>query len=154
IWNGKVGRQVGAFTQSLGRGTCLAFSPDGRKLACGTGESGLALADTVTTLSRSVATEAKVLALTFAPDGSHLIAGHADGLITTWKVASGELVRSLPGHASAVFGLAISPDGRTLASAGEDRTVRVWDAATGQELLRLTDCKARVNAVAFSPDGS
>jgi len=154
IWDTNEGRRTATISQRPDNANCLAFSPNGRTLASGAASDGFALTDTVTGLSRLITTDSRVSALTFSPDGSHLIAGHEGGLITTWDVASGRQVQTFSGHANAVWGLAFSPDGRTLASAGEDRTVRVWDAATGQELLCLTDCKARVNAVAFSHDGS
>jgi WD40 repeat protein len=131
----------------------VVTSPDGRVL----GSSDLnhiVLTDLVEGTSRRIDTGAsETHSLVYAPDGSHLISGHADGLIKTWDVATGRQTQALPGHSSFVFGLAFSRDGRALASAGEDRTVRVWDVSTGEELLCLTDCKARVNAVAFSPDG-
>jgi len=153
IWDTKEGRRTATIPQAPGNINCLAFSPNGLTLASGAGLDGLALTDTDSGLRRLITTDTRPSALTFSPDGSHLITGHENGLIKTWDVALGRQVQTLSGHANMVLSLAVSPDGRTLASAGEDRTVRVWDAATGQELLCLTDCKARVNAVAFSPDG-
>jgi WD40 repeat protein len=64
------------------------------------------------------------------------------GRIELWDVASGKVVRSCRGHASAVKGLSFTPDGRRLASTGLDITrlvgeVKVWDVATATELLTL-----------------
>ena len=133
---------------------CVVLSPDGR-MVVSTDLNHIVLTDLVGGASRRINTgSSEIYSLVYAPDRSHLISGHADGLIKTWEVATGRQTQALPGHSSFVYGLALSPDGRTLASAGEDRTVRVWDTDTGQELLCLTDCKARVNSVAFSPDGS
>jgi WD40 repeat protein len=153
IWDTKEGRLTATVAQQYSGDRCLAFSPSGRTLASGAGSDGIVLTDMITGLSRLIATDTMVSAVTFSPDGSQITTGHAGGMIKTWDVASGTPVQTLSGHANAVLGVAFSPDGRTLASAGEDRTVRVWDTGTGQELLCLTDCKARVNAVAFSPDG-
>ncbi len=133
---------------------CVVMSPDGR-MVVSTDLNHIVLTDLVGGASRRINTgSSEIHSLVYASDRSHLISGHADGLIKTWEVATGRQTQALPGHSSFVYGLALSPDGRTLASAGEDRTVRVWDTDTGQELLCLTDCKARVNSVAFSPDGS
>jgi WD40 repeat protein len=130
------------------------FSVDGRTLAS-TYDHRIILTDLKGGGSRVIDTGiTDIISLVYSHDGAHLTAGHVDGLIDTWDVATGRQVGTLPGHSSWVLGLALSPDGRTLASAGADRTVRVWDVSTSQELLCLTDCKARVNAVAFSPDGS
>jgi len=133
---------------------CIAFSPDGRTVATGTGPDSIVLIDVDTAVLRSITTDTQVQSLTFSPDSSRLISGHIDGLIRIWDAAETRQIQSpLFGHSKMVLGLSLSPDGRSLASAGEDKTVRVWDTLTGQELLCLTDCKARVNAVAFSPDG-
>jgi eukaryotic-like serine/threonine-protein kinase len=132
---------------------CVVTSPDGR-IVGSSDMNHIVLTDLVGGASRRIDTGAsEIHSLVYASDGSHLISGHADGLIKTWDVATGRQTQALPGHSNYVFGLTLSPDGRALASAGDDRTVRVWDVSTGQELLCLTDCKARVNAVAFSPDG-
>jgi WD40 repeat protein len=41
-------------------------------------------------------------------------------------VKTGELLRTLTGHESTIFGVAISPDGQTLASGGRDNTIKLW----------------------------
>jgi WD40 repeat protein len=57
-----------------------------------------------------------------------------------------------PGGSGLVFGVAFSPDGKTLASAGSDRYARLWNVASGQEFAKLRHPK-RLWDVAFSPDG-
>jgi WD40 repeat protein len=74
------------------------------------------------------------------------------GDIRLCDVATGQLVRTLRGHASAVLALAFSPDGSTLASGSADGTVRLWQVATGAPTL-LGKHEKEVTGVAFAPDG-
>jgi WD40 repeat protein len=64
-----------------------------------------------------------------------------------------EALRTLRGHAGAVYCARFSPDGKVLATAGKDRTVRLWDPATGRELAVLAGHEDEVNWATFSPDG-
>jgi WD40 repeat protein len=114
----------------------LAFSPNGRWLACCTGEFSLAPnevkvwdlgagTDRVLT-SGPVASDLDLgLCLAFHPDGRTLVAGKGRGVLTQWDVATGKKlgetkVDYLAGKptdgTSCVRGLAFSPDGNTLAA--------------------------------------
>jgi WD40 repeat protein len=92
----------------------------------------------------------------FSPDDSRVVGGGRDGRVKVWDVASGRLVASLEGHASAVLSVAYSPDGSFIATSSTDRTVRVWDATTLEPLLVLPahqESVRRTQAV-FSPQGN
>ena len=43
------------------------------------------------------------------------------------KPVSGEVVRTLRGHAGGVWGVDFRRDGRRIASFGEDRSIKLWD---------------------------
>ena len=70
----------------------------------------------------------------YSPDGRTLASASRDHTVKLWDAATGQVVRTLRGHAEPVHGVAFSPDGRRIASASFDRTIKLWDAATGQEL--------------------
>ena len=65
--------------------------------------------------------------MAFSPDGRLLATAGRDNTARLRDPATGELLRTLTGHDSAVRGVAFSPDGRLLATAGRDKTARVWD---------------------------
>jgi hypothetical protein len=71
--------------------------------------------------------------LAFSADGKVLACGRLDGTIRVWDVATGTVLRDLPGHELAVSSVAFSPDGKLLASASADSTVLLWKAS---EVLR------------------
>jgi WD40 repeat protein len=95
-----------------------------------------------------------------APDGKLLAAGCyraltplRDHRIHLIDITTGEMVRSLKGHAFTTYDLAFSADGERLASASQDNTVRVWNVATGETLKVLSGHEKLVHGVAWSPDG-
>jgi WD40 repeat protein/nucleoside phosphorylase len=85
--------------------------------------------------------------------GDLLASGHDDGSVRLWDVVTGEAIRGLGGHTSAIQSVAFSPDGQTLASGSDDNTVRLWDVATGRALRAYEGHTQGVWSVAFSPDG-
>jgi len=128
LWDTVTGQERAAFSTS-NRVYALAFSPDGRLLAAGSGR----LQDIALSATGS-----------FVP---------VQGEVTLWDVALGRERAALRKHRAGVRALAFSPDGRTLATGGFDRSVLLWDAETGLALRTLAGAAGAVRAVAFSPDG-
>ena len=105
----------------------VAFSPDGRQLACGLYNSTVWVWDLESGDYRVLGGHAGwVTSVAFSPDGRQLACGASDGTVRVWELESGES-RVLEGHAGKVWSVAFSPDGRQLACGASDCTVRVWD---------------------------
>ncbi len=110
------------------------------------------------TFVRSLPTNAEVNAVAISPDGTLVVGGGKDGLISVWDASSGELKREIPKRSDAaslseVTSLAFSSDGKTLASGRADANILIWDVQTGEKINTLRGHSKRVNSVSFAADG-
>jgi WD40 repeat protein len=135
---------------------CAALSPDGKVLAAAL-DTTVRLWDVTTDKElhflKWESQDSYVGAVAFSPDGKTLLTGSGDGRIRFWDVATGKMVRELPGRQEGIAGLFFTPDGKRIVSGGSDMTIHVRDAATGKELHDFAGHKGRVAGLAYSPDG-
>jgi WD40 repeat protein/serine/threonine protein kinase len=134
--------------------TCVAWSPDGQRIASGSldGTACLIEASTGNLHKRLTGHREGVLAVAFSPDSSQLVTASSDGKAMVWDVDRGALLTPLEGHGRVVCAASFSPDGRHVVTASWDRTARIWDTMSGQH-LSLTGHGDEVLSAVFSPDG-
>jgi dipeptidyl aminopeptidase/acylaminoacyl peptidase len=176
LWDAKTGKQLGALETRAGAIRyyvhALAFSPDGKNLAVGSGtgypvsgetNGSVAVWDVATRKLRHVLSspESQVNALAWSPDSSRLAGGgvHSSGL-RVWDAATGKETILRYGGAGQFFDVTFSPDGKTVAanwrargSGATDAGVVLWDVATGRAQGVLSGNREVVRTIAFSPDG-
>ncbi len=139
----------------------LAYSPDGKRLASGSGHESRRAPGEVKVWDAQTGQELRVLqghsnrvsSVAFSPDGKRLASASGDNTVKVWDPQTGQELLTFREHSRPVTSVAFSPDGKRLASASSDKTVKVWDARTGQELFSLQGHTDDVNSVVFSPDG-
>ena len=121
------GRRLGG---QWGEVSVLMFSPDGTRLAAGSGniillwdvDSG----DQIATLEGHA--DYWVNSVSFAPNGATLASGTGNTILL-WDVDSGDQITTLEGHADWVNSVSFAPNGATLASGAGDGTILLWDVA-------------------------
>jgi len=137
--------------------TCVAFSPDGTKLASAGWDKSVTVWDA---LARKPlggplrGHEDRVMSVAFSPDGATLASAGWDKTVRLWNLADGrQLGEPLRGHKDRILSVKFSPDGTRLASGGSDGTVILWNVVTREKIAELDGHKETVKSVAFSPDG-
>src|SRR5262245_55333610 len=92
-------------------------------------------------------------AAAITPDGTTLVLGDTEGVVTFWDISSGRQRAAMFVHVDEVLSIAFSPDGTRMATGSGDGRV-VISASTRRALQRLTGHVDAVAGVAFSrPDG-
>ncbi len=132
----------------------VAFRPDGRTVAVGSGDGGLSLydADTGREVRKLPGHQGAVRAVAFTHDGKTLAVAGDEQVIRFWDPDAGR-VRHTVHDAGEVTSLAFSPDGGLLVVGSADGKVRLWRTASGTLLRRAEADAGPVHAVAFAPDG-
>jgi WD40 repeat protein len=120
-------RSVESLTESV---SGMAFSPDGRLLACGSREETAVWELSSRKLRFKFATAAHWnWTQRFSPDGRLLARLTSNDAVEVWDVVSGKQVATFQGHDSAVKAFAFTPDGAHIITASSDCTLLAWDVA-------------------------
>ena len=184
IWDAKTTQLLRTISVDGTFAYCVAFSPDGTKIAAGgstyVGSGGAALiggsvnvydtasGDHVASLPTTVW---NITAVTFSPDGTQLVdagyihnasTGVDDGMIETYRIADQTLLKTMS-SAERIGQLAYLPDHKTLLAAGYhyDFTANTstpilqrWNPVTGTLLQDLPTKLTALTGLHFSPDNS
>jgi WD40 repeat protein len=139
----------------------VAWSPDGKTLACGSGHATVALWDVASRkkVRELEGHEGAVMWIAWSPDGKTLASSSRDVTMRLWDIASGYEIRKIAqGEAGAgaalgvLFSVAWSPDGKTIASGSSDLTLRLWTLDSGRPRT-VHPHQDPIYSVAWSPDG-
>jgi WD40 repeat protein/predicted Ser/Thr protein kinase len=132
---------------------CVAFSPDGRRLASGHNDRAVRVWDRQSDGPPRLLTghDMPVKNVAFSPDGRTIASSSQTGL-RLWDAATGQ-PRLTIAHTGAIGGLVFTPDGETVLASGQDHMIHAWDRATGEVRYVLKGHSDMVNDLALSPDG-
>jgi WD40 repeat protein len=155
VWNMTGSRQLEAAVG--GEGSCVAYAPDGHRLAVGDRNGNFRLFRIVdgsregAFLLEGVGT---VEAAAFSPDGWTLATCGRGGLVRLWDLRSRLPLRKLDGEDVHMWCVTFSPNGRTLLTGGDDGVIRSWDLSSTQIPQYLPAPAGDCPWLAFTPDGA
>jgi WD40 repeat protein len=143
----------------------VAFSVDGKLLACGTDGAKMHWWEPESGKEVARPPDRSASCGSFSPDGSSLALGdHSYGAIGVWDLKQEKWRLTSQGHDQGIQGIGLSPDSRMLVSTGRDvtwrvgnstrihYTVRVWEAATMAEVFSIRAGTNGFYAAKLSPD--
>jgi WD40 repeat protein len=143
-----------------GKITCIAIAPDGRRIATGAADGGIAIWD-ATTLTKEVAIaghQAAIYCVAWDAVGARLASASADRTARIWDAGSGAALAAFERHTYPVTTVRFSPDGARVASTSYQRPkggeIRIWGAAKGEELQVLQSGYAPMTCAHWHADGS
>ena len=145
-----------ALTETFSNVLCVAFSPDGERLAKSDDRGWISLwqVETGNQLLAFQAHNEWGFSVAFSPDGATLATASLDSSIKLWDAATGAMLKALHLHSRGVSAVSFCPTDRTLlASSSADQTLRLIDCATGTCRHTLTGHQSIVRALCFAADG-
>ena len=131
----------------------IAFSPDGKLLASGSGEGEIVIWDVARSevKQRWIGHDHWVFDIEFDKDGQRLLTAGGDNKVNIWSTEDWRLLQTFEDHDDDVHGVAITSNGRWLVTGSDDMLVIVRDLETG-EARKLAGHEAQVTSVRITPD--
>eukprot|EP01117_Protostelium_nocturnum_P017554 TRINITY_DN7167_c0_g1_i1.p1 TRINITY_DN7167_c0_g1~~TRINITY_DN7167_c0_g1_i1.p1 ORF type:complete len:469 (-),score=150.45 TRINITY_DN7167_c0_g1_i1:402-1808(-) len=140
---------------------CVSFSPDGTKLATGSGDTTVRIWDVDTCLPIQTLNGHKnwVLYVAWSPDGEKVASGGNDCEIRIWDPVEGKQIGvPLSGHKKYVTSISWEPlhknaECNRLVSGSKDGSVKVWDLVLSRCLFSMTSHTMNVTCVRWGGEG-
>jgi WD40 repeat protein len=168
VWDPRSGAVVAVIPGQSSVVFCVAWSPDGYRIASAGVDGAQFNLKVVNLRDRSkdfeLTAESEFMTVAFHPDDKHLVTGQQDGTIRFWDSHTGRPLGVFGTQGKPLRGVAFSRDGRHLASASVSGEIKLWDSTRldeqhldGKARPRVPPMQARSPGMclnlSFSPDG-
>jgi WD40 repeat protein len=118
LWDAESGKELRKIKGPLVNVLCLEFSPNSKRLACGSINSAIWDPATGKQLVPLVDYRNPVASITFSPDGKRLVTGGWDKTVRIWDAGTGVQLLLLETLGNHVDSVTMSPDGKSIAAGG------------------------------------
>lgn len=160
MWDRDSGRAMESYHLSNQALRSIAYCPKRQELAVGGSDGSIYLLDSATLFLKKTITEAhsnSVFAVSYTPNGKHLLSGGRDAMLRIWETADWNLKLEQNAHWYTLNHIAFSPDQAYFATASRDKTLKIWDAETFSllkvvETIRDGGHLNSVNRLMWTPD--
>lgn len=139
----------------------VAFSPNGKLLACGSEDSLIRVWDLQSQklLFRLAGHDQDIYSVEFFDNGRKIASGSGDKTVKLWDLTTQKCLNTL--HAgtpdstkdSGITSLSVSPNGKFLAAGSLDRLIRIWSLPSGAPVDVIEGHGDSIYSTSFTADG-
>lgn len=139
----------------------VSYSPDGRWLASGGGDTTVRFWDVFTATPKFTCKGHRnhVLATAWSPDGKRFVSADKNGVLIVWDPTKGESIgKHIKAHKQWITGIAWEPmhlnaECDRLATCGKDSTIKIWNVRVQSSVATLSGHTDSVEAIRWSGEG-
>jgi hypothetical protein len=153
IYNLETGARETNLLQAADEVLCVAFSADGRRLACAGTDNAIHVYDwekraPLVTIQQHADW---VTSICFNTNGTQIASASRDRTARIYDSASGELEITYTGQNSPLYVIGFLPGGR-LISGGRDKALHIWDGKEGKKKSEISGTQSEVYALLIDED--
>lgn len=133
LWDRDSGHALESYHLSNQALRSIAYNEKRKELAVGSSDGSIYFLDSDTLFLKKVLPDAhqnSVFAVSYTPNGRHLLSGGRDAMLRIWETTDLRLLSEQNAHMYTVNHITFSPDQAFFATASRDKTLKIWDAET------------------------